>query len=320
MVLKTRKQVDKSAMMKIWSELRQGLSICVGQFSVSALLTPEHVINCLAYVWKEFTAVKGTRFERGIYGATKTQNKEIRKMSALTLIRDKGPTEAKYLWACMGRKSKEFAEAVAEFDWTNQAFEEKRLQDEADKLFTCLYPWQERIMQLFIGPIHKRNIYVILDEEVGSGKSALQKAMAARFRNKVLTMANGKSTDMAYIAKNGGRYSCVQMNVARMQTSTLNLGFLEQLKDGLYCNMKYKGSLVEKETPHVFMYTNTEPVWEDLTVDRWQIIHLSKEYNNHFREYDWKTWTSRMNKKMAEEDEKVDLTCLERMPAAEDSD
>jgi hypothetical protein len=36
------------------------------------------------------------------------------------------------------------------------------------------------------------------------------------------------------------------------------------------------------------------------------------------QEYDWKSWTGRAKKKT--EDKEVDLTCLERMPAAEDSD
>ena len=51
------------------------------------------------------------------------------------------------------------------------------------------------------------------------------------------------------------------------------------------------------EPPHVFIYTNTALKWENLTEDRLEIIHLSREYKEGFKKYTLLEWKDINGKK-----------------------
>lgn len=300
-VLRTTRQMDKTTLFKLLWDLFRGLDVAAGQISINAIVTAAHLKNLLAYVWKNATRVGDSKFSKGEYGeAMATTTTQARKQTALEMIKMHGESKAKYLWACANQSYKDFEEAANQHKWCLQAKEEHQLVREANELMQKLYPWQRYVVDIYHGPVDPRLIYVILDEQGNSGKTALQKAMAAKFRHNILTVTNGKTADLAYIANKAGMYKAVQMNVARMQVDLLNLGVIETLKDGLLTNTKYKGNMMEKRCPHAFIYTNSEPTWTNLTTDRWLIIHLGNGYTDGFKTYNWDEWQAR-KERLAEE-------------------
>jgi hypothetical protein len=133
-------------------------------------------------------------------------------------------------------------------------------------------------------------MWVVLDEVGGRGKTTLQKAMQARYRNDILSVQTSRTQDIMYIAQQQQTFRCMQINVSRMQQATLNLGAIELLKDGLSTSTKYKRKRMEMDTPHIFIYTNGEPAWYELTGDRWRIMHLDNIYPEGFMIYTVPEW------------------------------
>ena len=89
----------------------------------------------------------------------------------------------------------------------------------------------------------------------------------------------------------------IQLNLTRQTIDAVNLTTMELFKDGNFVSMKYTPKKIRMEPPHVFIYTNTALKWENLTEDRLEIIHLSREYKEGFKKYTLLEWKDINGKK-----------------------
>jgi hypothetical protein len=99
---------------------------------------------------------------------------------------------------------------------------------------------------------------------------------------------------MMLLAKNAVGYKMVQVGLSRQNSAKFTMEAIELLKDGLFSSMKYQSSLVRTVSPHLIIYTNTEPNWNELTEDRWKIIHLDDNYTDGYKVFDLTAWKKSM--------------------------
>jgi hypothetical protein len=58
----------------------------------------------------------------------------------------------------------------------------------------------------------------------------------------------------------------------------VNYTLIEKIKDGIFAVGKYDSVMLRINTPHVLVLTNAEPMEEELSADRWEIIDLSSAF------------------------------------------
>lgn len=83
---------------------------------------------------------------------------------------------------------------------------------------------------------------------------------------------------MTKLAVLGGQFKLLQINLSRQGKGVINLAAVEEIKDGNFASMKYSSKLIRIKSPHIFIFTNMELNWYELTTDRWRIIHLDADY------------------------------------------
>lgn len=98
------------------------------------------------------------------------------------------------------------------------------------------------------------------------------------YTDKVVDVKNRKTTDMTKLAVLGGQFKLLQINLSQQGKGVINLAAVEEIKDGNFASMKYSSKLIRIKSPHIFIFTNMELNWYELTTDRWRIIHLDADY------------------------------------------
>ncbi|RPH79017.1 MAG: hypothetical protein EHM77_06330 [Planctomycetaceae bacterium] len=162
--------------------------------------------------------------------------------------------------------------------------------EQANEMLSHLKPWQKKVYDICSSEKpDQRTIHVVLDKQGNTGKTALQHMFNALCEKEVLNLTFTTEKDMLYEAAKKKTFKLVQINVER-EKNRFKMGPVEKIKDGEFASMKYQGKMVRNTTPHVFIYTNNEPNWNDLTEDRWKIIHLDSGYQDGFDIFDLKAW------------------------------
>lgn len=145
-----------------------------------------------------------------------------------------------------------------------------------------LREWQALALKTFEEDHSDRHVYWIVDEEGGSGKTALQKHMRA-LDSTICMIPNATTGEninrvIANFVKNGP-ISAVLINLPRgvMNFNTI-FDTIEQCKDGCILSAKYDSNTIELEKSiKVWVFSNKMPQPEDLvrlTSDRWRIMRI----------------------------------------------
>ena len=75
------------------------------------------------------------------------------------------------------------------------------------------------------------------------------------------------------MVKKDGAPKVVLINITRQGSVSYN--GLEAVKDGIFFSSKYESGMCMFNSPHVIVFSNEEPEYENLTKDRWNVIDLS---------------------------------------------
>jgi hypothetical protein len=218
------------------------------------------------------------------------KSEKANKEDPIRKIQEMGPTRAGEWWAEQGFPFEEFDKAEAQYNWEQAKKIRKKLREQSKVFEDKLYPWQKYVYDIVKQVPDVRRIYVVLDKDGGNGKTTLQNMLTDLHPDEVVDIKNGKTRDMTYLAKNIGKYKMIQLNLTRQTIDTVNLSAMESMKDGNFASMKYTPKKIRMAPPHVVIYTNTTLKWEDLTEDRFEIIHLSREYKEGFQKYTLLEW------------------------------
>jgi len=215
------------------------------------------------------------------------------KSAAVDLIKLKGRTEANIEWIKNKKSKEEFKKAEEYIDEEENDKIKIMKFEQANEMLSHLKPWQKKVYDICSSEKpDQRTIHVVLDKQGNTGKTALQHMFNALCEKEVLNLTFTTEKDMLYEAAKKKTFKLVQINVER-EKNRFKMGPVEKIKDGEFASMKYQGRMVRNTTPHVFIYTNNEPNWNDLTEDRWKIIHLDSGYQDGFDIFDLKAWRKR---------------------------
>lgn len=138
--------------------------------------------------------------------------------------------------------------------------------------------WQKDILDKLNGPINNREITWIIDEKGNSGKSFLAKYIYLKNRNECI-ITNGKATDtfnqiLGHIQANKEIKTCI-IDIPRCMNSYVSYQSIEKIKDGLFYSGKYEGGICCFKPPHIIIFSNEEPDYDQMSQDRWNIIRIA---------------------------------------------
>lgn len=140
--------------------------------------------------------------------------------------------------------------------------------------------WQKKIIQIINKPPDVRTINWFWEENGGIGKSQFTKYLCAKHNALILS---GKSADMKYgIVKfmekrNGIAPKIIIFDIPRSMLDYLSYTGLEEVKNGCFFSSKYESDMILFNSPHIIVFANSEPDYEKLSQDRWNVVYINKE-------------------------------------------
>lgn len=166
----------------------------------------------------------------------------------------------------------EFSTICAQFP----KFVESYIRDQCEKVTVSEYPlrdWQQRLVDVALGPIDERCINFVVDTDGNAGKSWLASYLEATLPRVVQVMKPGRLADMAYEYREDTEVFVLDCPRAK-QGDFIQYDFLESLKDGRLFSSKYESRTKRFKVPHVFVFMNESPDMEKLSVDRYVFINV----------------------------------------------
>lgn len=137
-----------------------------------------------------------------------------------------------------------------------------------------LYPWQKAIMEECELVPDDRKINWIVDVDGCKGKSALQKHMKIKYGDTMIKVG-GDAKDCKFAVANLKRHpKIIVWNLARSAENHISYTGIEDIKDGYFNSSKYESKEVLMNSPHIFIFSNSEPIYEKMTKDKWNIIYI----------------------------------------------
>lgn len=141
-----------------------------------------------------------------------------------------------------------------------------------------LYDWQKKIVSICDSKPDPRKIYWYCDEIGNNGKSELCRYLCIK---KGAILLSGKCADMKYgivkyIEKNRGiAPKIILIDLPRtFDKDYLSYSGIEEIKNGMFFNTKFESNMVIFNRPHIFIFSNTNPSNDKLSLDRWEIINI----------------------------------------------
>lgn len=132
-----------------------------------------------------------------------------------------------------------------------------------------LRDWQSQLVTELLQEPHERRVYWYYDRDGNSGKTFLSKYLVAM--HGAIRFENGKSADIKYAYK---RNRIVLFDFSRSQSDHINYEIIESIKNGTFFSTKYESRPRAYITPHVVVFSNSEPDRSKLSMDRWYIREI----------------------------------------------
>lgn len=143
-----------------------------------------------------------------------------------------------------------------------------------------IYGWQQKLVDL-IPDMKFRHVNWFWEPIGGIGKSTLVRYLAITRRKEVI-LVSGKDGDMKYgvysFLKNHKKGpSIVMVDVPRSNKEFLSYGGIEQIANGCFFSSKYESDMIVTRYPLVICFANSEPDYEKMSADRWQVYEILAE-------------------------------------------
>lgn len=143
-----------------------------------------------------------------------------------------------------------------------------------------LYLWQIPIVSLLKTSPNDRMIYWFHEPDGGVGKTTFQKwyYLKNNSHQNILTLS-GKASDMKfgivnYITKHSQYPEIIFINIPKSNINFISYTGLEEIKDMFFFSGKYESDMVCGPSPHVLVFSNSEPEYEKMT-SRFKVIDLN---------------------------------------------
>lgn len=130
--------------------------------------------------------------------------------------------------------------------------------------------WQQELKRELAGEPHPRKIIWYTDPVGGTGKTTFAVHMHLLDPERNIIAKNGRSADVA-AAIGDATPKVVILDLSRTQEDHMNYQVLEDLKNGVIFQSKYKSRVLVFEPPHVVVFANFPPHLSALSADRWDL-------------------------------------------------
>ena len=141
-----------------------------------------------------------------------------------------------------------------------------------------LKPWQREVLAKWEEQ-DDRKILVVVDMKGGAGKSTFARFMEATGRANVCPVVSDEYNDytgycVEYPSKG---YIFDVPRASSLKRRCAMWAGMEQIKNGLLFEKRYKPRKVWIDPPKMMVFTNEEPPWNMLSQDRWDPFYMKDE-------------------------------------------
>lgn len=140
-------------------------------------------------------------------------------------------------------------------------------------LIETLRPWQQEVEGIARGAADRRTIHWYWSDKGDLGRTQLCKYLSYHY-NAIGVL--GKTSDVLDMCTKAAKnLKIVLFNIPRGERPDKSLyRQLEVIKDGYWFSGKYETSMVNINSPHVFVFANEAPEEHRLSQDRWHIVKI----------------------------------------------
>lgn len=145
------------------------------------------------------------------------------------------------------------------------------------KIISPNYPWEQDILKIIAKEPDERTIYWYWSEKGNVGKTAFCKYLTVKHKAIALS---GKGSDVRngiveYSKKEGDTPELVVFPIPRSyDCDYLSYESIENIKDMYFYSGKYEGGMICGNSPHLFVFANSEPNYCKLSEDRWAVVEI----------------------------------------------
>lgn len=137
------------------------------------------------------------------------------------------------------------------------------------RLINPTYPFEQEIIKIIENTPHDRLIYWYFDLIGGVGKTSFAKYLTAKYNAIPL---DGKKNDILYTAAEFE--SNVYIYIPSRSIEHFSYDSLEKIKDGYFMCAKYESKPIVRNQPHVFVFANRKPIFDEMSKDKWEIREI----------------------------------------------
>lgn len=138
-----------------------------------------------------------------------------------------------------------------------------------------LYIWEQKLLNLLLLEPDDRKVFWYWSQEGNKGKSTFVKHMVVNYN--AIFLSKGKYSDLINVIYKSDLSSnrIIMIDIPRKNGNKVSYDAIESLKNGLICNTKFETGSYVFPPPHVVIFANCEPEFNDtLSEDRWIIVNI----------------------------------------------
>lgn len=134
--------------------------------------------------------------------------------------------------------------------------------------------WHRQVWELIKDEPDYRKIYWFWSDKGNMGKSVMAKDLV--MNHGAVFCCKGKYSDIVNIIFNTKMddKKIVVFDLPRNNGNKISYDAIESIKNGLICNTKYETGYKAFGDVHVIVFANSEPDYEKLSNDRWNVINI----------------------------------------------
>lgn len=145
------------------------------------------------------------------------------------------------------------------------------------KLITPDKWWQKEILDLIKTEPDDRKVHWYWSNEGGLGKSQFAKYLVAK--ENCLFFEEGKKADIMKLIYDApeDRLEKIVIDVPRANGNNVSYKSVESIKNGMIYSSKYEGGYKLFNSPHLIVFANMPPQYDQLSIDRWVVKQIDED-------------------------------------------
>uniref|UniRef100_UPI004048028D hypothetical protein n=1 Tax=Shewanella sp. TaxID=50422 RepID=UPI004048028D len=137
-----------------------------------------------------------------------------------------------------------------------------------------LFEWQTKLLDYIQTEPDDRTIYWVWSTKGRMGKSSFARFLLINY--KCILLGKGQYSDIMNSMYNANTdiNNVVIFNLPRNNGNKISYSALESIKDGLIVNTKYETGAKVINPPHIIVFSNAEPKYDEMSEDRFIVINV----------------------------------------------